>query len=583
VPAVGFAVFDAIASDAPCAIETGVHAEGAELGNRRSRARLDDEGNLASLFDRVLGRELLAGPAVLELLADRSTKFPAWEILYDDLRAAPREQVGAPADVRVVESGPARASLEVTRRVGSSLFRQRLSLAAGGAGDRLEIACFVDWRARGRLLKARFTPNLDGPTATYDLGIGAIERGIDTPDLYEVPGQQWADLSCSDRGVAILNDGKYGWDRPDASTLRLTLLHTPAIGLRFRYQKGLDRGRHRFTYAIAGHAGDWRAGDVAFQAARLNQPLRAFRCAAHSGPLGRSWSFLRVEPDRIAATALKLSESGEEFIVRLQEQHGRETASAHVSAAAPVASARFVNGVEEPRPGSIEIDAREFRASIMAFSPSAIAFCLPPPPVRLAPAAQEPVDLPLDRCVVTFDGDRTAGDFDGRGRSLPGELLSSEIDAFGVRFRLGPLSTGTANAVVCRGQSVPIRAKPGACLHLLAASAGEDVACEVAIDGRSRSIRVPSWSALLGRADRRRFGRLRGGFFRAENIAWVGTHRHNPSGDEPYFFCSLYRVTLVLDEGATSIELPRDPRVRLLAATIAENVADDAETITPFP
>ena len=44
--------------------------------------------------------------------------------------------------------------------------------------------------------------------AVYDLGIGTIERGNNTKDCYEVPAQQWADLSDKDGGfgVAILND-----------------------------------------------------------------------------------------------------------------------------------------------------------------------------------------------------------------------------------------------------------------------------------------------------------------------------------------------------------------------------------------
>ena len=104
-------------------------------------------------------------------------------------------------------------------------------------------------------MKASFPLDASNETATYDLGFGVIERPTNTEKKYEVPAQQWADLTNRDGtfGVTILNDCKYGWDKPDDHTLRLTLIHTPN-----EIEK--DMGRHRMTYAIYGHAGDWRTG-----------------------------------------------------------------------------------------------------------------------------------------------------------------------------------------------------------------------------------------------------------------------------------------------------------------------------------
>src|SRR6185436_14766468 len=104
--------------------------------------------------------------------------------------------------------------------------------------------------------------------------LGTIERGNNTPDRYEVPAQKWADLTATDGayGAAVLNDSKYGWDKPSDDVLRLTLLHT-ARPRASPYQGSNDLGHHRFVYAIAGHKGDWRAGRVPARAAALNQPL----------------------------------------------------------------------------------------------------------------------------------------------------------------------------------------------------------------------------------------------------------------------------------------------------------------------
>ncbi len=107
------------------------------------------------------------------------------------------------------------------------------------------------------LLKAEFPLNVDNEKATYDLGIGSVQRGNNILTAYEVYAQYWADLTDSDGsyGVSIMNDSKYGWDKPDNHTLRLTLLHTPETKNNYPYQDRQDLGYHTFTYSLVGHAG----------------------------------------------------------------------------------------------------------------------------------------------------------------------------------------------------------------------------------------------------------------------------------------------------------------------------------------
>ena len=56
-------------------------------------------------------------------------------------------------------------------------------------------------------------------------------------------------------GVTVLNDCKYGWDKPDDNTIRLTLLNTPGTNKRYIYQNKQDLGYHTFTYSRVGHSG----------------------------------------------------------------------------------------------------------------------------------------------------------------------------------------------------------------------------------------------------------------------------------------------------------------------------------------
>ena len=59
---------------------------------------------------------------------------------WADQKKPPRAYVSGPATIRVVENGPVRVAVEVTRETEDSKFVQTISLAAGDAGNRVEFA-----------------------------------------------------------------------------------------------------------------------------------------------------------------------------------------------------------------------------------------------------------------------------------------------------------------------------------------------------------------------------------------------------------------------------------------------------------
>ena len=70
-----------------------------------------------SIYDKyeAHGVEPLSAPQQVQLIEDEPTEWPAWEVDYADLMAAPHAVVGGPAQVRVIEEGPARVAVEVVR------------------------------------------------------------------------------------------------------------------------------------------------------------------------------------------------------------------------------------------------------------------------------------------------------------------------------------------------------------------------------------------------------------------------------------------------------------------------------------
>ncbi len=174
----------------------------------------------------------------------------------------------------------------LSARTEASTFKTTISLVANS--DRIEVKNDIDWYEKETLLKVAFPLTCANDSVTYDLGLGAIKRGLNTKQKYEVPGHQWADMTdpSGEYGVAILNDCKYGWDHPESGVLRLTLIHTPGVFESWNWvgdEKSQDMGHHEFTFAICAHKGDWSESDIPEQAARLNQPLIAFEAAQTQG------------------------------------------------------------------------------------------------------------------------------------------------------------------------------------------------------------------------------------------------------------------------------------------------------------
>ncbi|HYP52245.1 MAG TPA: glycoside hydrolase family 38 C-terminal domain-containing protein, partial [Pyrinomonadaceae bacterium] len=329
-PSVGYAVYDVTAADAPARVNgPDLKVTESSRENARYRVGMEKNGDVSGIFDKRVGRELLSGPARLAFQTERPRDWPAWNMDWADQQKPPRGYVSGPARVRVVERGPVRVAVEVERETDGSKFIQTIRLSAGGAGDRVEFDNRIDWKSEAAALKATFSLTASNPQATYNWDVGTIERGNNDERKYEVPSHQWFDLT--DRGgaygVTVLSDCKYGSDKPDDSTLRLTLLYTPGLGAgnacEYHDQTTQDWGRHEFTYGLAGHAGDWRAGQTDWQAQRLNQPLVAFEATRHAGALGKSFSLLGVSDTRVRVLAVKKAEESDEVVVRLVELDGK--------------------------------------------------------------------------------------------------------------------------------------------------------------------------------------------------------------------------------------------------------------------
>ncbi|HVM46783.1 MAG TPA: glycoside hydrolase family 38 C-terminal domain-containing protein, partial [Candidatus Acidoferrum sp.] len=460
VPSVGFAVYDVRAGDAASS-DTGLKVSERSLENAWYRVTLNDAGDVASIWDKKLDKELLAEPARLALSYDNPKEWPAWNMDWDQEQAPPREYVSGPAQgpaqIRVVEQGPVRAAIEVTRETAGSKFVQTVRLSAGDAGKRVEWANAIDWKTRERNLKAVFALTATNAKATYNWDIGTVERPSAEPKKFEVPSHQWIDLTdvTETFGGTVLTDSKNGSDKPNDHTLRLTLIRTPGVQGGYPDQATQDLGHHEFVYGFAGHADGWRDAQSDWQGQRLNTPLVAFETAKHDGALGRSFSLLTVSNPRVRVLAVKKAENSDEVVVRLVELDGKPQQAVKVQFAAPITAAREVNGQEEPM-GSATVEDGALVTNFSAYQPRTFAVRLGAATAKAATVESAPVTLPYDTATATRDGEAAKTGFDGKGNALPAEMLPGEISFGGVKFHLA--DAHGANAVTAKGQALKLPA-----------------------------------------------------------------------------------------------------------------------------
>src|SRR5436309_10548885 len=212
--------------------------------------------------------------------------------------------------------GPLRAVVRFAREFGSSKLEQRMVLDGGSRVLRFETE--VDWQETHRFLKVAFPVAVHAPRATYEIQFGHVERSTHTNTSwdqarFEVCAHRWADLGEAGYGVALLNDCKYGYDIL-GSVMRLSLLRAPT-----HPDPTADRGRHRFTYALLPHPGDFREAGVIAAAEDLNAPLAVVRGGL---AVGEVRSLVEVDQPQVVVEAVKRAEDSEATIVRLYESWG---------------------------------------------------------------------------------------------------------------------------------------------------------------------------------------------------------------------------------------------------------------------
>jgi alpha-mannosidase len=590
-PSVSYTTFDVRPSEKKSAMSTGLKITASTMENSKYSVKINSGGDITSIYDKIAKKELLASPIRLAFQYERPEDYPAWNMDWADRKNPPTGYVDGMAKISIVENGPARVALEIEREARNSKFVEQIRLTAGG--ERVEFNTKIDWAAKETSLKATFPLTVSNYKATYNMGVGTIERGTNDSVKFEVPAHQWFDLTDKNGsyGVSVLDDCKYGSDKPSDSMVRLTLLYTPGTRGYYSDQAVQEFGHHEILYALYGHKGDWKNGSGK-QALRINQPLVAFQTIAHDGYLGKEFSFVEINNPDVVLSALKKAEESDDIIVRFVETKGKDAKNVQVSFAKEIASAKEVNGQEQVlcdaavKNGRLVFDATPYHLKTFAVKLKAAD-------KQLTAAKTTPLEIPYNVDVISNDKHKADGNFGENGKTYPAEMLPDVITSENIKFKLGPKTDGMNNAVACAGQTIKLPAGNYNKLYLLAASSDKLNKGTFKVGGKEIEIPVEYWSGFLGQWDRRNwdnasvaetnyekanvyFTGLTPAYLKKENVACFTSHRHSRSGEnEAYVYAYIYKYKIDLPAGASEITLPENDRIKIFAITAAENENDN--------
>ncbi len=352
VPSMGYRVLRVVPGKK--SFESDLKTSGMTMENADLRVQIDPKtGCITSLFDKKDSFETLkAGSCGNQLQAFKDTpkQYDAWNIDPGTFDVAPT-LLDMADQVQMVEQGPLRSVVRITRHWQSSKFVQEIALYTGS--DQVDVSTDVDWHETHVLLKAAFPLAASSPMATYEIPYGTIQRPTTRDNSfekakYEVPALRWADLGDAQHGFSLINDSKYGYDGV-GDLLRLTLLRSPTWP-----DPDADRGPQHFTYALYPHAGSWKDAGTVERGYDYNYKLQAMQVESHTGAMAAEHSFFGVDAKNVVVTAVKKAEDGNGLIVRFYEWAGK---GGNVTLSLPpgAGSASVVNLMEKPQGGALAV------------------------------------------------------------------------------------------------------------------------------------------------------------------------------------------------------------------------------------
>ena len=276
-----------------------------------------NDGSIIGLFDKRNNRQIIPD-------GQKINQFVAYEDLpyeYDNWEMAPYHKqkswtLSENATFAPIDDGD-RKGFDIVKKYGNSTIRQQVWLYEDGI-ERIDFDTDVVWHEKGQLLKVRFPLDVVCDNARYDIQFGSVLRSTHDNTSwdgarFESVAHKWVDMSEGGYGVALLNNGKYGFGTED-NVLTMTIVKSGS----FPYD-GASDVVPGFTYSLFFHAGGFANGVIS-AAYVLNNPFIAVK--GGNGNLADEFSLVGCDDGGVVCETIKQAECGKGTVVRVYEAVG---------------------------------------------------------------------------------------------------------------------------------------------------------------------------------------------------------------------------------------------------------------------
>ena len=577
VKSLGYRVYDVRPSAEACKLSSALSINSDNImENQKYIVTLNKNGNITSILDKTQDeREILKEPISLGLFNYTGSKdWPAWEMNFAQANKE-ADRIPQLVTISIEENGPARVAFTVIQQdKNRSKFTNFIALTDGG--NCVEVYSEIEWQSLCTMAKNKFSFTCSNEKATFDLGLGAIERGNMTEKLFEVPAQKWTDITdkSGEYGVSVISECKYGWDKYNDNTLRMTVLHTPKKNYRIDSMQSLmDIGLNRYSFAIFSHDGSV-GEETQLEARKFVQPMTAFAVQKHGGALKSHYSFGSVSSNSVIIRALKKAEDGDEIIVRLNEGANKAVDHFTLELGNGIESAREVYASEESR-GEATVQNGKLVTSFRPYEIKTFALTLKDSDINGKKTVSKPAKIDFDKNIITAQGGNNA-DFE---ISIPHEITPKSVQVNGVDFKI---SETDKNALVMSGQTINVSENIDK-LCLLCASLNGDKRVQFDVDGDKVSKRILSAYERFASGDLPDLGDT--AYVKQGKLGFEATHSHIDGKDAVAKGMYFYIVEIAV-KGKKAVTLPKDSDIVVIAATeysgaegkLATHVFDEVDT-----
>ena len=302
-----------------------------------------ESGAITSLVHKASGREMIEAPSnVIKAWHDRPSTYSAWNIGHDYLNNP--IEIEKPEKVEITADGPLYSEVLVRRKstegTRTTVFEQRIRVMDGDPVVHLTLDS--DFHMHDALVKVEFNTVVDTDTIAADGPYLVLEHPT-RPEtesrkaMWELICHKWIDLSDDQGGLALLNNGRYGYSlTEDGKGYRLSVIkgarypraNPEARDVKHQYYTFpiptgfTDQGEHHIEMGLLAHGGGWKDAKLWEPGYEFNTPMDAVWGSTHEGELPKEKSFMGIDSGSVYVGAVKKAEDDDDVVVRLVETVG---------------------------------------------------------------------------------------------------------------------------------------------------------------------------------------------------------------------------------------------------------------------